>query len=484
MKVMTIPSSPFFLLLPMTQAKCEQRYPPGTEIYRKNHFINDEEESLSVFEVDGLTSKIYCQNLCLLSKLFLDHKTLYYDVEPFLFYVLTKNDRKGAHLIGYFSKEKHCTQRYNVSCIMTLPIYQRFGFGRFLIDFSYLLSKKENLPGTPEKPLSDLGKISYQSYWKYVILKNIRNKSQITVEEISRASGMNVHDIAATLQDLCIFRYLPDQNPKYRITVDNELFRNMREPRLLPDEEALRWTPLVIPQLVALAEADRDRQAVACISVSGPVAAGPVRQEDTASNHSPGESEVAKPKKRKKRWNKTGYNSGRPKKRRKTNKPDHADESSQDVASSQRTDDSPASISTRGPESQASQELNDDDETTEEETIDDDDDSHVPKSLPSPEAAAANTDEPNSRSPELYNKTDDCRPDVLTPTVNSQPQADDIRDADAPADCPRVPQVNDDPCNMSIESVCSLAENQVSAAGPFSDVGQMYGKASSELLSV
>lgn len=52
-------------------------------------------------------SKIYCQNLCLLAKLFLDHKTLYYDVEPFLFYVLTKNDEKGCHLVGYFSKVKN-----------------------------------------------------------------------------------------------------------------------------------------------------------------------------------------------------------------------------------------------------------------------------------------------------------------------------------------------------------------------------------------
>ncbi|CAB3984424.1 histone acetyltransferase KAT6B-like, partial [Paramuricea clavata] len=50
--------------------------------------------------------KIYCQNLCLLAKLFLDHKTLYYDVEPFLFYVLTLNDRKGCHhLVGYLSKQ-------------------------------------------------------------------------------------------------------------------------------------------------------------------------------------------------------------------------------------------------------------------------------------------------------------------------------------------------------------------------------------------
>ena len=108
--------------------KCGLYQPPANEIYRK--------DDLSVFEVDGQTNKIYCQNLCLLAKLFLDHKTLYYDVEPFLFYVLTKNDEEGCHLVGYFSKEKHCQQKYNVSCIMTMPQYQRQGFGRFLIDFS------------------------------------------------------------------------------------------------------------------------------------------------------------------------------------------------------------------------------------------------------------------------------------------------------------------------------------------------------------
>uniref|UniRef100_A0A8D7ZTR7 histone acetyltransferase n=2 Tax=Culex pipiens TaxID=7175 RepID=A0A8D7ZTR7_CULPI len=72
------------------QDKCTWRHPPGTEIYRCN--------DISIFEVDGNANKIYCQNLCLLAKLFLDHKTLYYDVEPFLFYVLTKYDRKGYHL--------------------------------------------------------------------------------------------------------------------------------------------------------------------------------------------------------------------------------------------------------------------------------------------------------------------------------------------------------------------------------------------------
>ena len=62
--------------------------------------------SISVFEVNGSDHKIYCQNLCLMAKLFLDHKTLYFDVEPFLFYILTEVDEQGCHVVGYFSKAR------------------------------------------------------------------------------------------------------------------------------------------------------------------------------------------------------------------------------------------------------------------------------------------------------------------------------------------------------------------------------------------
>lgn len=76
--------------------KCVWRHPPGEEVYRK--------DKISVWEVDGKRYKQYCQNLCLLAKFFLDHKTLYYDVEPFLFYVMTLVDNEGCHTVGYFSK--------------------------------------------------------------------------------------------------------------------------------------------------------------------------------------------------------------------------------------------------------------------------------------------------------------------------------------------------------------------------------------------
>uniref|UniRef100_UPI00398F3732 histone acetyltransferase KAT8 n=1 Tax=Pristiophorus japonicus TaxID=55135 RepID=UPI00398F3732 len=108
-------------------AQCQWRQPPGKEIYRKTN--------ISVYEVDGRDHKIYCQNLCLLAKLFLDHKTLYFDVEPFVFYILTEVDRHGAHIVGYFSKEKESPDGNNVACILTLPPYQRRGYGKFLIAF-------------------------------------------------------------------------------------------------------------------------------------------------------------------------------------------------------------------------------------------------------------------------------------------------------------------------------------------------------------
>ncbi|XP_065805920.1 histone acetyltransferase KAT6B isoform X2 [Labrus bergylta] len=236
--------------------KCGWFHPPANEIYRK--------DDLSVFEVDGNVSKLFCQNLCLLAKLFLDHKTLYYDVEPFLFYILTKNDEKGCHLVGYFSKEKLCQQKYNVSCIMIMPQYQRQGFGRFLIDFSYLLTRQEGQAGSPEKPLSDLGRLSYLAYWKSVILEYLYKHpdKHISVKGISRATGMCPHDIAATLQQLGMI----DRQDGRIVLIRRErlIQRHMESLRANPrqnevDPDALSWTPSTTHNAV-LSEEEREAE--------------------------------------------------------------------------------------------------------------------------------------------------------------------------------------------------------------------------------
>uniref|UniRef100_UPI00358F3093 histone acetyltransferase KAT5 isoform X1 n=1 Tax=Myxine glutinosa TaxID=7769 RepID=UPI00358F3093 len=189
--------------------KCSLRHPPGNEIYRKNH--------ISFFEIDGRKNKNYSQNLCLLAKCFLDHKTLYYDTDPFLFYIMTTYDCKGFHIVGYFSKEKESTEDYNVACILTLPPYQRKGYGTLLIEFSYELSKVEIKTGTPEKPLSDLGLLSYRSYWSQTILEILidlksenGDRPQVTINEISEMTSIKKEDVISTLQHLSLINYYKD----------------------------------------------------------------------------------------------------------------------------------------------------------------------------------------------------------------------------------------------------------------------------------
>ncbi len=243
--------------------KNEMLHPPGDEIYRHN--------GVSMFEVDGRKEKTYCQNLCYLAKLFLDHKTLYYDVDLFLFYVMCETDERGAcaeacawcltaashaasfatrsapgcHIVGYFSKEKQSEEGYNLACILTLPPYQarhtsyvcvctlahpltralllhsqRKGYGKFLISFSYELSKKEKKVGTPERPLSDLGLVSYRGYWTRVLLTLLRqHRGTISIKELSEATGIKTDDIIQTLTHLNMLAY---QKGAYVIVADPE----------------------------------------------------------------------------------------------------------------------------------------------------------------------------------------------------------------------------------------------------------------------
>ncbi|XP_008283327.1 histone acetyltransferase KAT5 isoform X3 [Stegastes partitus] len=223
--------------------KCNLRHPPGNEIYRKG--------TISFFEIDGRKNKNYSQNLCLLAKCFLDHKTLYYDTDPFLFYVMTEYDSKGFHIVGYFSKEKESTEDYNVACILTLPPYQRRGYGKLLIEFSYELSKVEGKTGTPEKPLSDLGLLSYRSYWSQTILEILMDlkpdngeRPQITINEISEITSVKKEDVISTLQYLNLINYYKGQ---YILTLSEDIVegheRAMQKRHLRIDPKCLHFTP-------------------------------------------------------------------------------------------------------------------------------------------------------------------------------------------------------------------------------------------------
>lgn len=63
---------------------------------------------------------------------------------------------------------------------------------RLVVCLGYLLSKKEGVPGTPEKPLSDLGQVSYHAYWKSVLvdyMHNHRSLASFKIEDISYETG-------------------------------------------------------------------------------------------------------------------------------------------------------------------------------------------------------------------------------------------------------------------------------------------------------
>lgn len=63
----------------------------GDEVYTDGN--------LQMFEVDGNKEVLYCQNLCLLTKFFIEHKTIYYDTYPFYFYILCEKDEQGSHIV-------------------------------------------------------------------------------------------------------------------------------------------------------------------------------------------------------------------------------------------------------------------------------------------------------------------------------------------------------------------------------------------------
>lgn len=220
-------------------AECPHKSPPGDEIYR--------EGNLSVYELDGKDHRVYCQNLCLLAKLFLDHKTLYYDVDPFHFYVITEVDDEGAHIVGYFSKEKVSAEDYNLACILTFPQYQKCGYGKFIISLSYELSKREGKPGSPEKPLSDLGKISYRSYWTHILLTLFSQQTgeeNVQIKDISLMTGIKTEDIISTLQSLNMIRFWKGQHVVFVMQdfLKKYMAQKKRKPRLC-DGNCLTWTP-------------------------------------------------------------------------------------------------------------------------------------------------------------------------------------------------------------------------------------------------
>ncbi|XP_035169188.1 histone acetyltransferase KAT5-like, partial [Oxyura jamaicensis] len=140
-------------------------------------------------------------------------------------------------------QEKESTEDYNVACILTLPPYQRRGYGKLLIEFSYELSKVEGKTGTPEKPLSDLGLLSYRSYWSQTILEILMGlkaeggeRPQITINEISEITSIKKEDVISTLQYLNLINYYKvwSPHPPKKTQTPNKLPQTNPKPQPTP----------------------------------------------------------------------------------------------------------------------------------------------------------------------------------------------------------------------------------------------------------
>ncbi|CEI99017.1 hypothetical protein RMCBS344292_13111 [Rhizopus microsporus] len=157
------------------QAICKEKKPPGRMIYANG--------KIKVYEVDGQEHKLYCQSLCLLAKLFLDNKTLYYDVEGFKFYVLAEQN-------------------------------------------------------------SALG---YQSYWASAILATLLHfRGDVTIEQISKETCIHEQDVIDTLSRLDLLRFRKKDQDRDHICITENMLnetintRNIKIARKI-DPSLIRW---------------------------------------------------------------------------------------------------------------------------------------------------------------------------------------------------------------------------------------------------
>ena len=214
----------------------------------------------AVYKIDGEKEKLYCQQLSLFGKLFLEQKSVFFDTSGFWYHVLaftppldeptlTGAPRKKPHpgradelglttqVLGFFSKEKLSWDQNNLACILVFPPFQHRQLGKLLMAVSYKLSGWEWLGeencaiGGPEKPLSVMGRKSYLRFWseriaRYIMgqsgdadgkkmfqssiskpktakKKNPRLEEEVfTVKDIGERTGMLTEDVMAALTEM------------------------------------------------------------------------------------------------------------------------------------------------------------------------------------------------------------------------------------------------------------------------------------------
>ncbi|KFY26971.1 hypothetical protein V491_01100 [Pseudogymnoascus sp. VKM F-3775] len=183
---------------------------------------------------------LYCQNLCLFAKLFLDNKSVFFDVTGFIYLLLVHtNPMTGEEqVIGFFSKEKMSWDNNNLACILVFPPWQHKGLGSLLIAVSYEISRREKIIGGPEKPISDLGKMSYIKYWSGEVARYLldvgdmekKKTKTVSLDDISAGTWICVEDCLTALKHINIAVAAPrGKGDVQRVKIDKQQLREWME---------------------------------------------------------------------------------------------------------------------------------------------------------------------------------------------------------------------------------------------------------------
>ncbi|KAK6441397.1 SAS complex subunit [Oleoguttula sp. CCFEE 5521] len=242
---------------------CKDESPPGELIY--------EEDGYAIHQVDGEENKLFAQNLSLFAKLFLDTKSVFFDVSSFLYYLLILQPPKSGttltngtssaaaygQVVGFFSKEKMSWDNNNLACILIFPPWQRRNLGQILIAASYILGRHEGRFGGPEKPLSAPGRKAYLAYWCGEAAREILGapgKKTVSVRNISESCWILGEDVVAALREMGI--------TESRKTAGGNLVVNKSRVRAWVEKHRVSLTPIVDADAFLLDEASLDGSAV------------------------------------------------------------------------------------------------------------------------------------------------------------------------------------------------------------------------------
>ncbi|TKA60581.1 hypothetical protein B0A55_11150 [Friedmanniomyces simplex] len=201
--------------------------PPGEVVYDKADYI--------IHELDGADHRLYAQNLSLFSKLFLETKSVFFDV------------------VGFFSKEKMSWDNNNVACILVFPPWQRRGLGQILIGASYEFGKREGRFGGPERPLSALGRKGYIGFWcgeVHRFLLRAPLKRMVAVRDISEGTFIMQEDVVAALKEMDVL--------EKRKTATGSIVVNKSKLRAWADRHGVSREPIVDVDAFVEAEGDEE----------------------------------------------------------------------------------------------------------------------------------------------------------------------------------------------------------------------------------